>query len=278
MCFRDGSICLAHSDRKTVRLVGVKVVLLAGGLGTRMREETEFRPKPMVEVGGKPVLWHIMKVFAAYGHTDFIVCAGYKGEHIKNYFYNYAAMNMDFTVTLGDNDSATFHGSHDEFNWRVTVADTGDITPTGGRIKRIRHHVGDEPFFCTYGDGLAPVDLQSLLEQHRRRGTIATVTVAHPSSRFGAISPDKNGLVTSFQEKPKTVDWVSIGFFVFEPEIFRYLADDAVLEEQPMRELVRDCQLSSYEHHGYWQPMDTYREFQILNEAWNTGNPPWKVW
>lgn len=256
----------------------MKVVLLAGGLGTRMREETEFRPKPMVEVGGKPVLWHIMKIFASYGHTEFIICAGYKGEQIKNYFYNYAATNMDFTLTLGDHESATFHGSHDEFDWKVTVADTGADTPTGGRINKIRRYVDSENFFCTYGDGLAPVNIDSLLEKHNRSGTVATVTVAHPSSRFGTIGANPEGLVTSFQEKPQIVDWVSIGFFVFGPGIFDYLNDDYALEDRPMRQLVEEGQLASFEHDGFWQPMDTYRELQMLNDAWDMGHPPWKVW
>ena len=256
----------------------MKVVLLAGGLGTRMREETEFRPKPMVEVGGKPVLWHIMKIFASYGHTDFIICAGYKGEQVKNYFYNYAAMNMDFTLTLGDNDSATFHGSHDEFDWTVTVADTGAETPTGGRVNRVRRFLGDESFFCTYGDGLAPVKLDDLLRFHQTGNSIATVTVAHPSSRFGSVLAEPDGLVSTFQEKPRSEEWVSIGFFVFNPTIFSFLSDDVALEEAPLRMLAEKKELRAFQHHGFWQPMDTYRELQILSELWSVGRAPWKVW
>ncbi|OBH04733.1 MULTISPECIES: glucose-1-phosphate cytidylyltransferase [unclassified Mycobacterium] len=257
----------------------MKAVLLAGGLGTRMREETEFRPKPMVEVGGRPVLWHIMKILGHHGINDFIVCTGYKSEHIKSYFANYGVANLDFTITLGDQSSIRHHGSHDEFNWQVTVADTGLTTMTGGRIKRIHKYVGNETFLCTYGDGIADVNINALLEFHRNHGKLATVTATQPMSRFGVIDLHQDGVVATFREKPKTEDWINIGYFIFEPEIFDYLdGDDTVLEDQPLLRLAKDGQIAAYAHHGFWQPMDTYRESQALNNLWNTGNPPWKIW
>ena len=257
----------------------MKAVLLAGGLGTRMREETEFRPKPMVEVGGKPILWHIMKIYAAAGITDFVICAGYKGDVIKNYFYNYGVSNMDFTVKLGDHDDITYHGNHDEFNWTVTVADTGPKTMTGGRIKRIQKYVGDEPFLCTYGDGVADVDIELLLKQHRNNGKLATMTTTKPISRFGVVDIETDGTVKKFREKPKVEDWINIGYFVFEPEIFSLIdGDDTVLEEAPLHNLADRNQISAFAHEGFWQPMDTYRESQLLNELWDSGNAPWKSW
>ncbi len=257
----------------------MKAVLLAGGLGTRMREETEFRPKPMVEVGGRPVLWHIMKILGHYGLSDFVVCTGYKSEYIKSYFANYGVSNLDFTITLGDQSSIRHHGSHDEFNWQVTVADTGLSTMTGGRIKRIQKYVGDEPFLCTYGDGIADVDIAGLLEFHRAHGKLATVTATQPMSRFGVIDLEQDGVVATFREKPKTEDWINIGYFIFEPGVFDYLdGDDTVLEDQPLLRLAKDGQIAAFTHHGFWQPMDTFRESQALNNLWNSGNPPWKVW
>jgi len=255
----------------------MKVVLLAGGLGTRMREETEFRPKPMVQIGGMPVLWHIMKGFASHGHKDFVVCAGYQGEMIKDYFFNYASKTLDFTVRLGDKNSAVFHGSHDEFDWTVTVADTGQETPTGGRIKQIRKFVEGESFFCTYGDGLAPVDLDSLLETHQKSGKVATMTVAKPDSRFGIVSVEE-GVVVGFREKPQIESLVNVGFFVFEPEIFEFLSDSVFLEQEPLTNLAKARGLGSFEHKGFWQPMDTYREYQQLNKLWASGDAPWRTW
>jgi glucose-1-phosphate cytidylyltransferase len=256
----------------------MKVVLLAGGLGTRMREETEFRPKPMVEVGGKPVLWHIMKIYANYGHTDFVICAGYKGDQIKQYFYNYAASNMDFTVKLGDQDSAVFHGSHDEFGWTVTVADTGPETPTGGRLHRVGRYLDGEAFFCTYGDGLADVNLDMLWNTHQNSQGLATVTVAKPEGRFGVVDVGSNGKVEQFLEKPAVADPVSIGYFVFDAEVLSFLDDDSVLEQEPLRALAAGNNLTAFEHSGFWQPMDTQREYQRLNELWASGMAPWKIW
>ncbi len=243
-----------------------------------MREETEFRPKPMVEVGGRPVLWHIMKVLGAQGITDFVICTGYKSEYIKNYFYNYGASNLDFTIKLGNQGSAVFHGSHEEFDWTVTVVDTGPFTSTGARIKQIQKFVQGERFFCTYGDGIADIDLQALIGNHEKSGSTATMTTAKPNSRFGVVDIDPTGLVTSFREKPKGSELVNIGYFLFEPEIFHYLDDDSMLEDRPLRSLAAIGELNTNQHHGFWQPMDTFRESQMLNDIWNSGQAPWKIW
>jgi glucose-1-phosphate cytidylyltransferase len=256
----------------------MKAVLLAGGLGTRMREETEFRPKPMVEVGGRPVLWHIMKVLGTQGITDFVICAGYKSEYIKNYFYNYGASNLDFTVRLGDQSSTVFHGSHEEFDWTVTVADTGESTMTGGRIKMIEKYVEGETFLATYGDGIADIDLSELSSFHQSHGKTATMTVTQPTSRFGVVDIGESGLVSRFREKPKVNDWINMGYFVFSPEIFSYLTQESVLEEEPLRLLASAGELGAYKHNSFWQPMDTYREYLALNEIWNTNEAPWKTW
>lgn len=270
----------AHRARvlNHARLRNVKVVILAGGLGTRMREETEFRPKPMVEIGGKPVLWHIMKTFASYGYTEFVVCAGYKGDLIKNYFYNYAASNMDFTVQLGEADSAVFHGSHDEFGWSVTVADTGLKTPTGGRIHKVRKYLGDERFFCTYGDGIANINLEKLLHSHLSSKKNATMTITNPRTRFGMVQVENGNTVAGFLEKPVSADPINIGYFVFEAQIFELLTETSVLEESPLTSLAARHQLSAFHHEGFWQAMDTYREYQMLNDLWEQGEAAWRVW
>lgn len=257
----------------------MKAVLLAGGLGTRMREETEFRPKPMVEVGGRPVLWHIMKVLGQQKLTDFVICAGYKSEHIKNYFTNYGEVNSDFTLKLGDKSSIVYHGAHDESDWTVTVADTGANTMTGGRIKRIQKYVDGETFLCTYGDGIADIDLDALLAFHKSHGKIATMTAVQPTSRFGVLDLDEAGSIDHFKEKPQVEGWINIGYFIFEPEIFNYLGDDTtVLEQNPLRRLAEEGQISAYRHTGFWEPMDTYREALMLNEMWDEGTAPWRTW
>lgn len=258
----------------------MKAVLLAGGLGTRMREETEFRPKPMVEIGGKPVLWHLMKTFAAYGVTDFVVCAGYKGEQIKAYFLNYAAQTNDFTIRLGRDGGVLFHGDHLERDWTVTVADTGQATLTAGRVERIEEYVKGERFIVTYGDGLADIDMSALLAFHDAHGLKATITTVRPLSRFGLVDVDETHRVTRFREKPQIDDWVSAGFFVFEQSIFDYLrnSDDTMLEHEPLARLAAERQLAAFRHRGFWQPMDTYREATLLNEMWDRGDAPWKVW
>lgn len=256
----------------------MKVVLLAGGLGTRLREETEYRPKPMVEVGGRPVLWHIMKNFSHQGFSEFVICTGYRGEVIKDYFLNYEARNNDFTVDLGSSNKIAYHGQHSEGSWKVTVADTGAETMTGGRVKRVERYTAGERFMVTYGDGLADVDIRALLTFHESHGKLATVTTVRPLSRFGVMDLAPDGTVVQFREKPLTDDYVNAGFFVFEPQIMGYLDENSVLEQAPLEALAKDNQLVAYRHDGFWQPMDTYREYTMLNELWDSGNAPWKVW
>lgn len=255
----------------------MKAVLLAGGLGTRLREETEYRPKPMVDVGGRPILWHIMKAFSHFDVRDFVVAIGYRGDVIKDYFLNYEARSNDFTVHLGDRTRLEYHGAHDE-DWSVTVVDTGATTMTGGRVKRVQRFIGDERCIVTYGDGLADVDIGALLAFHEAHGRLATVTTVRPLSRFGVMDLEPDGTVRRFREKPLTEDYVNAGFFVFEPQVFGYLTDDCVLEREPLEALAAHGQLVAYRHHGFWQPMDTYREFTMLNEMWDAGDAPWKVW
>jgi glucose-1-phosphate cytidylyltransferase len=258
----------------------MKAVILAGGLGTRMREETEFKPKPMVEIGGRPTLWHIMKILSGHGITDFVIAAGYKKEQIKQYFLNYEAMSRDFTVDLGSEGKVTFHDSSESESWTVSVVDTGAETMTGGRLLRLKEFLKDDIFMCTYGDGIADVDVTALLEFARTSGTVATLAAAQPASRFGVLEVATTGRVTSFREKPQVTDWVNIGFFVFSPDIFSYLmdGDSTVLENEPLHQLVQEGQLSAFKHHGFWQPMDTYRESQILNDLWSSGRAPWATW
>jgi glucose-1-phosphate cytidylyltransferase len=256
----------------------MKAVLLAGGLGTRMREETEFRPKPMVEVGGRPVLWHIMKLLSQQGISDFVICTGYKSEQIKDYFLNYNTSNSDFTVEIGKPGSVVFHDLHGEQDWRVTVADTGATTNTGGRLKAVEKHLEGEDFLCTYGDGIANVDLGALREFHKNHGRLATVTTARPSSRFGLVETDTQGLVTSFREKPVLDEWVNIGYFIFGQNIFKLLDKNSVLEEEPLNNLALSGELGAFKHDGFWQPMDTFRESKLLNDLWDSGQAPWKNW
>jgi glucose-1-phosphate cytidylyltransferase len=256
----------------------LKALILAGGLGTRLREETEFKPKPMVEVGGKPILWHIMKNLAHQGVSDFLIATGYKGDMIKDYFLNYRARNNDFTIHLGDKSSITYHRDHEESNWAVTISDTGESTMTGGRVFRALNHLGNERFLCTYGDGLADIDLKALMDFHLSHGRIATVTTVRPLSRFGVMDVTSEGFVTNFKEKPQVDGWVNAGFFIFEPQIRDYLTADSVLEAEPLMNLARDGQLAAYRHEGFWQPMDTFRESKQLNDLWNANQAPWKKW
>jgi glucose-1-phosphate cytidylyltransferase len=257
----------------------IPAVLLAGGLGTRIREETEFKPKPMVEIGGKPILWHIMKNLSHFEIDEFIICGGYKGEVIKNYFLNYDTGENDFTIDLSGGRNIEIHSGLDSRpNWRVTVADTGALTPTGGRIKKVEKYIAGRRFFATYGDGLSDIELDGLMEFHLSHGKIATVSTARPLSRFGVVDIDDSGRVVSFREKPIVDDWVNIGFFIFEPEVLDYLKLDSVLEQEPLAQLASDGELFAYQHEGFWQPMDTYREMSMLNELWETCNAPWKNW
>ena len=257
----------------------MRVVILCGGLGTRMREETEFRPKPMVEIGGRPILWHIMKIYAHHGFNDFVLCLGYKGNQIKEYFLNYEAMNNDFTISLGNREHITYHSKHEEKDFRVSLVDTGADTMTGGRIKRIERHIPDDVFMVTYGDGVANIDIKALVAFHHAHAKMATVTAARPVSRFGVLDVKKDGSVGSFAEKPTSDGWASAGFFVFNRSIFRYLDDDTcILERQPLEALAQEDQLVAYRHTGSFYAMDTYRESKALNDLWNSGDAPWKAW
>ena len=257
----------------------MKAILLAGGLGTRMREETEYRPKPMVEVGGQPILWHIMKNLSQFGITDFIIASGYKSEVINNYFLDHA----EWSLVDGGSDPPSpeilkFQGSGDQGSWTVTVAFTGDSTNTGGRVSRLGSLVNDAPFFVTYGDGLADVNMGEVIRLHTQSGALATLTAVQPTSRFGLMDIDEEGRVTHFREKPRMKDWVSVGYFNFEPAVLEYLNDDCGLEEDGLARLAADGQLNAYRHEGFWQPMDTFREYTILQELWETGDAPWKMW
>ncbi|MBL0059830.1 MAG: glucose-1-phosphate cytidylyltransferase [Elusimicrobia bacterium] len=259
----------------------MKVVILCGGRGTRIRDVSENVPKPMVTVGQWPILWHIMKYFARWGHQEFVLCLGYKGEAIKDYFLNYAARTSDFTVTLGNEKEIQYHTRNGEADWRVTFAETGLDAMTGARIRKIKNYVGNENFFLTYGDGLADVNPDKLLAYHRAHGKILTVTGVLPTGRFGEILSDEKDLVTTFNEKPKgTVGRVSGGFFVCRPDLFEVLPEreDLVFELEPMNQLVQNKQLMMYRHDGFWQPMDTYRDYAHLNDLWNRGQAPWRVW
>jgi glucose-1-phosphate cytidylyltransferase len=255
----------------------MKVVILAGGMGTRISEETAVRPKPMIEIGDKPILWHIMKSYAAHGFTEFVVALGYKGYVIKEYFSNYFLHNADVTYDLSDSSIEVHQATAEP--WKVTLVDTGLSTMTGGRVRRLRSYLGDEPFMLTYGDGVANVDIPELLAFHRASGREATVTAVQPSGRFGALEV-VDGAVQRFIEKPEGDGaWINGGFFVFEPSVLDRLgADETVLEREPLEGLAADGQLSAYKHQGFWQPMDTLRDQRYLDELWRTGAAPWKVW
>jgi glucose-1-phosphate cytidylyltransferase len=255
----------------------IPVVILCGGLGTRLREETEFKPKPMVEIGGKPVLWHIMKTYAYYGFRRFILCLGYKGEVIKDYFLNYEAMSNDFTIHLGQENKIAYQSNHPEQDFDVTVVDTGLKTMTGGRVKRIERFIDSDTFMVTYGDGLANVDIDALVAFHCQHGRLATLTAARPPSRYGLLEMTADGQVQRFREKMQA-EWINGGFLVFNRRMFDYLDLDCVLEREPMERLAADGQLMAFRHEGFWIGMDTYREYEMLNQMWDSGDTPWKVW
>jgi len=257
----------------------MKTVILCGGQGTRLREETEYRPKPLVEVGGRPILWHIMKNYQHFGFADFVLCLGYRGSMIKDYFLNYEAMTNDFSITLGKNAGIEYHDSHGEGDFRVTLAETGLDTMTGGRLKRVSRYLKNEPFFLTYGDGLSDVDIQKTLDFHKSHGKKATVTIVRAPSRFGTVSVDEGDTVTKFVEKPLQDSWVSAGFFVLEPEVIDLIENDATtFEREPLEYLSSHGELMAYRHDGVFLAIDTYREYLLLNEAWKNGEVPWKVW
>lgn len=256
----------------------MKALILAGGLGTRLREETEFKPKPMVHIGDRPIIWHIMKNLSVQGINEFCVATGYKGELIKDYFLNYELQNTDVTLNLGEKSTLISHGRHNESNWKVTVTDTGNLTLTGGRVFRALKYMKDDRFLCTYGDGLADIDLKALLEFHISHGKKATVTAVNPSSRFGVMDIGNKGQVNQFREKPVLDSWINGGFFIFEKDIVNYLDAECVLEKEPLMNLAKEGELVAYQHSGFWQPMDTMRECELLNELWNSGAAPWKNW
>ena len=257
----------------------MKVVILCGGLGTRLREETEFRPKPMVEVGGRPILWHIMKTYAHYGFGDFVLCLGYRGNTIKEYFLNYEAMNNDFSICLGQKSQIRYHGEHSEQGFSVTLADTGLECMTGGRIRKIAKYVDGDTFMVTYGDGVSDVNIRHLFEFHKAHGKLATVTTVPPIWRCGILELAPEDRVLKFTEKPKSDGWMNAGYFVLQREVFDYLgADDCIFEREPLERLAAGGQLMAYRHDGFFYAMDTYREYQILNDLWNRDAAPWAVW
>jgi glucose-1-phosphate cytidylyltransferase len=257
----------------------MKVVIFCGGLGTRLREETEFRPKPMVPIGERPILWHIMKIYAHYGHKDFVLCLGYKGEVIKEYFRNYHWNTSDVTLRLGARPQIKYHTEHDEQDWNVTLVDTGQATMTGGRLKRILPFIEEDTFLLTYGDGLINSDINQSIAFHQQHHRIVTITAVQPAGRFGDLEI-KGDLVNAFNEKAeKQTGFINGGFFVMNKRIGNYLADDTVvLEQEPLNRLAAEGQIAAYQHTGFWQCMDTFREQQLLTSLWNSGNAPWKVW
>lgn len=255
----------------------MKVVILAGGLGTRLSEETSIKPKPMVEIGGMPILWHIMKIYSYHGYNDFIICLGYKGYVIKEYFSNYFLHRSDVTIDL-KNNGIKVHDSQAE-PWTITLVDTGRDTMTGGRVKRIQEHVGNNPFMLTYGDGVSDVNIGELVRFHEANKGILTVTSVQPQGKFGALSLDGEQ-VSSFLEKPRgDGHWINGGFFVCQPEVFNYISgDDTIFEKSPLENIAKDAKMFAYKHEGFWKPMDTLRDKIELEESWNNNNAPWKIW
>jgi glucose-1-phosphate cytidylyltransferase len=257
----------------------MKAVILAGGLGTRLSEETAIKPKPMVEVGGQPILWHIMKSYSHHGINDFVICCGYKGYVIKEYFANYFLRMSDVTFDMCSNQMNVHSGYAEP--WRVTLVDTGENTMTGGRLKRVREHIGNEAFCFTYGDGVSNVNITELIQFHKDQGMLATLTAVQPEGRFGAISlGQEQTKISQFHEKPEGDGaWINGGYFVLEPDVIDYIANDAVMwEHDPLKKLAHDGQLSAYKHEGFWQPMDTLKDKNYLEKLWKDDNAPWKVW
>lgn len=262
--------------------VSIPVVILCGGMGTRLREETEVRPKPMVEIGGRPILWHIMKLYSAYGLKDFILCLGYKGHVIKEYFLNYKTYNTDVTVQLGRPEAVQYHNSHGEEDWRVTMVETGQTAQTGSRVAQAAKYITSDTFCLTYGDGLGDIDIGALLDFHRKHGKVGTITGVRPPGRFGELRVEGGGAAVEFSEKPQVTEGIiNGGFFVFQRKFLEsYLEQrqEVVLEQEPLQRLAKDGQLMVYLHQGFWQPMDTYRELKLLEQLWSGGHAPWKQW
>jgi glucose-1-phosphate cytidylyltransferase len=258
----------------------MKVVILAGGYGTRISEESHLKPKPMIEIGERPILWHIMKIFSHYGYNDFVICLGYKGYCIKEYFAHYFLHESDVTFDFRDKNEQVIHHHHSAEPWAVTLINTGIDTMTGGRLKRVQKYLNNETFMLTYGDGVANVDIKKLEAYHRKHGKFVTVTSVQPLGRFGTLNIDGENVVHSFHEKPKgDGTWINGGFFVMEPQALNYIEDDTTLmEKEPLEKLAHDGQLVAYRHNGFWQPMDTLRDKNQLEELWSSGSAPWKIW
>ena len=258
----------------------MKVVILCGGEGTRLREETEYKPKPMVTVGGLPIVWHIMKTYSYYGFNEFVLCLGYKGEMIKQFFLTHELMHNDVTIRTGDRKHDVIHKGADSEDWTITFAETGLKSMTGSRIKKVEKYIDADDFLVTYGDGLTNANSADILAFHKKMGKVATLTGVHPQSKFGLIKPGKDGLVKSFMEKPVLYDYVNGGYYAFKKDIFDYLDKDesCVLETKPLEALVKKKQLGMYRHEGFWYAMDTYKDYLELNKMWDEGKRPWKVW
>lgn len=257
----------------------MKVVILAGGYGTRISEESHLRPKPMIEIGGKPILWHIMKTYSHYGYNDFIICLGYKGYKIKEYFTNYFAYEADITVNLDKQGECIIHNYEAE-PWRVTLVNTGEDTMTGGRLKRIQKYVDNSPFLLTYGDGVSAINIEDLVKHHNSHGKLVTVTATRPTGRFGVLHLNEESQVDSFQEKPKNEGgWVNAGFFIMDSKVFQYIDNDqTVLEKEPLENIAKEGQLMAYQCNDFWYPMDTLRDKNYLEQLWKSGAAPWKRW
>lgn len=262
----------------------MKVVILAGGFGTRINEETTHKPKPMIEIGDRPILWHIMKIYSHYGFNDFVICLGYKSEYVKNWFNDYYVNTSDVTFDL-ENNTKIFHKNHGE-KWKITLIDTGLNTMTGSRVDKIKEYIGNETFMLTYGDGLSNIDIKKLVDFHKEHKKVATVTSVYPEGRFGVLTVDENSKVNSFSEKTDILSKISGGFFVLEPEVFSYLdkakefyeKDQVIFEKRPLEELAKNGELKAFHHEGFWKPMDTLRDKIKLEELWSSGDAPWKVW
>jgi len=255
----------------------MKVVILAGGFGTRLAEQTEVKPKPMVEIGGHPILWHIMQIYAAYGYKDFIIALGYKGQVIKEYFFNHHVLNSNFTIDLSNGKLDFYDGN--SYDWKVTLVDTGANTMTGGRVKRLTSYLGNEPFILTYGDGIANINIQKLVDFHQSHQKLVTITAVHPKAHYGELETENNRIL-KFKEKPQfKQSWINGGFMVIQPEFLNMLKNDqTVLEREPMDRTAQSGELMAYYHEGFWQCMDTLRDMKYLNELWDSGHAPWKVW
>lgn len=255
----------------------MKVIILCGGKGARIKEETESKPKPMIEIGGRPIIWHIMKLYSSYGFKEFILCMGYKHQVIREYFLNYRYMNSDVTVALNSDHAITCHNSHSE-RWNVTLANTGLETKKGTRIKMVEKYIDGDRFMVTYGDGLSDLNINDLIAYHENTGLLATFTGVHPISRFATVERDAAGKIIDWNEKKQLEGYMNAGFFILERAVLDYIVGDVELEEEPMKRLAQEGNLSMYKHEGFWQCMDTYRDYSFLNKLWKNGKAPWKVW